>query len=335
MTNKPILRTPGEMLANARQGRSETFAVVSERTKIPHDILEALERDEYHKVSETLYVKSFLRTYAKDMGLDEEQLLNLYREFSGELTADGSGDSDNVWVEDVKVNRVGLPWMQIGIGAAVVVVVLAFIFFMRGRWTSDPTETHALPEVTVDTTSTQVVAQTPSSDADPDTAAVVPVVTENTAADNTEVLADAPEAEPEPTPEIDPDRSHLPTVLSDYTDVAFRDGEIYTLVLQTICNDAVNMSVITDDNEQYRHTQWPADMETIRPLPASGVTAGRPYAVQQGYVTYWGANERFALFLAGTEGVRLFLNDEAQDMSTIRVGQQVVITAPESDVEPE
>lgn len=68
-------RTPGELLRRGREARGLTVADVSERTKIPPRLVEAIERDEYHKLSGDLYVKSFLRAYAGCVGLEASDLL--------------------------------------------------------------------------------------------------------------------------------------------------------------------------------------------------------------------------------------------------------------------
>ncbi len=68
MNDKPLLKTPGEMISEAREAQDLSIALLSERTKIPPKVLSALELDEYHKISGPLYIKSFLRTCATDLG---------------------------------------------------------------------------------------------------------------------------------------------------------------------------------------------------------------------------------------------------------------------------
>ena len=133
MNDTPVLKTPGEMIAEARESRELTIAQLSERTKIPPNVLTALEMDEYHKISGPLYIKSFLRTCAVDLGLDPDDVLGLYNKISGEQGA-GSRGAETVWgEEEVQVSRIGLPWFRItlAVGVAAVVVGLS-LFALRG-----------------------------------------------------------------------------------------------------------------------------------------------------------------------------------------------------------
>ncbi len=85
MTEHPSQDTPGDLIRAAREAQGISMAEMSERTKIPPPVLDAIERDEYHKVSGALYIKSFLRTCAVEVGLDSDEVLDLYGKFSGEI----------------------------------------------------------------------------------------------------------------------------------------------------------------------------------------------------------------------------------------------------------
>ncbi|MCB1183826.1 helix-turn-helix domain-containing protein, partial [bacterium] len=133
MTEHPGLRTPGRAIREAREGRGWSLADLSARTKIPPPVLTALEADEYHKVSGALYIKSFLRTCAAELGLDSEEILALYAGSSGSESSP-KGGPDMVWVEDqVQISRIGLPWRSIGLtGAALVLIGLGVLGLTRG-----------------------------------------------------------------------------------------------------------------------------------------------------------------------------------------------------------
>lgn len=141
MNDKPLLKTPGEMLSEAREARELSLAQLSERTKIPPPVLAALEMDEYHKISGPLYIKSFLRTCAVDLGLDPEEVLGLYKKISGENQA-GPGGADTVWKEqDVQVSRIGLPWIRIALVAGLGAILIGFgLFSLRGCGDDEPVE---------------------------------------------------------------------------------------------------------------------------------------------------------------------------------------------------
>jgi hypothetical protein len=133
MSDHSLPKTPGELISEAREAQNLTIAQLSERTKIPPPVLASLELDEFHKVSGALYIKSFLRTCALDLGLDPQTVLNQYNKFSGERKT-GPVGAEMVWKEDeVQINRVGLPWLRImgGLGLAAVLVGLG-LFMLRG-----------------------------------------------------------------------------------------------------------------------------------------------------------------------------------------------------------
>lgn len=133
MSEQRPLQTAGEMLAEGRLRLSSTVEQVATATKIPISILQAIELDEYHKLSDPLYIKSFLRTYAQHLGLDSEVVLQVYQQFAGEKSEPVAGD-EAVWEEEVKIQRVGLHWRSIALyaaGAAVLVCVGLFLV-LRG-----------------------------------------------------------------------------------------------------------------------------------------------------------------------------------------------------------
>jgi hypothetical protein len=103
-------------------------------TKIPLRLIEAIERDEYHQLSDGLYIKSFLRNYATWLGLDPGEILALYEQIvdrPGSATTVAGGGM--VWREDqVEVLRIGTPWLRYAggglLGLAVLAAVVWFVF---------------------------------------------------------------------------------------------------------------------------------------------------------------------------------------------------------------
>ncbi len=70
--------TIGNQLKKARQKRQVTLKDVYAHTKIQPDMLSALEDDNFQKIPNSVYVKSFLKEYAGYLGLDIGQILNEY-----------------------------------------------------------------------------------------------------------------------------------------------------------------------------------------------------------------------------------------------------------------
>ena len=70
--------TLGEKLQKFRTDHRMSLVEVSRATKIQTKYLEALENGEYGKLPAEVYVRGFLRGYARHLGCDEEAILRLY-----------------------------------------------------------------------------------------------------------------------------------------------------------------------------------------------------------------------------------------------------------------
>jgi len=74
----------GKRLQKARRCKEISLHQVSEETKINKEYLEALEKEEYDVFPAKVYVVSFIRSYARYLGLDAEALVHIYKkEHSG------------------------------------------------------------------------------------------------------------------------------------------------------------------------------------------------------------------------------------------------------------
>ncbi|MEP7162189.1 MAG: helix-turn-helix domain-containing protein [Candidatus Moraniibacteriota bacterium] len=70
--------TLGEKIKKLRSQYRMSLAEISKATKIQVKYLEALENGEYEKLPAEVYVRGFLKGYARHLGLDEEAFLKLY-----------------------------------------------------------------------------------------------------------------------------------------------------------------------------------------------------------------------------------------------------------------
>ena len=69
----------GSELRAARRARKRSIDDISRRTKITPSILRALENDDFQSVPGGLFTRGFLRAYAREVGLDGEDLVRRYR----------------------------------------------------------------------------------------------------------------------------------------------------------------------------------------------------------------------------------------------------------------
>jgi cytoskeletal protein RodZ len=72
--------TAGQKLRNARIAMGVKLEDVARTTRIAKGYLIALEEDAYQKLPSETYARGFLRVYANFLGLQGEEILNLYRQ---------------------------------------------------------------------------------------------------------------------------------------------------------------------------------------------------------------------------------------------------------------
>ncbi|MGK2964042.1 MAG: helix-turn-helix domain-containing protein, partial [Tepidiformaceae bacterium] len=65
----------GDSLRRARDARSLSLSDIARDTHIPEYLLEALERDDFAAVPAPVYVRGFIRNYARRVGLEPDDLL--------------------------------------------------------------------------------------------------------------------------------------------------------------------------------------------------------------------------------------------------------------------
>lgn len=68
----------GQQLRKAREEKGICLTTIQEVTKIRRHYLEALERGEFDVVPGEVYLKGFIRSYARVVGIDPEPLIDEY-----------------------------------------------------------------------------------------------------------------------------------------------------------------------------------------------------------------------------------------------------------------
>lgn len=81
----------GEQLRLAREARGVTLRHISDQTRISVRYLEAIETDDYKRLPGGIFNRSFIKSYAKQIGFDEKEAIEGYLR-----TAREQGESDEV-----------------------------------------------------------------------------------------------------------------------------------------------------------------------------------------------------------------------------------------------
>jgi cytoskeleton protein RodZ len=320
--------TPGQRLREAREARGADLQTAHEGTKIPIRLLEAIERDEYHKLSGPLYARSFLRNYAGWVGLDAEDILRGYESVVGR--PDASGGDEMVWREDqVQVRRVGSTLRRdVLIGVAVVLLLALVAWGILALIKGDRVPAEAAPDEV-----SAVVAE-PQPGPAQQAPAVADVPARGRAAQQPAAQTEAMAArlarldadtlgpgQPVVAPG-DPPVEALPAALPASAAVPFQAGTPSTLVLRVLLPAPTNCSVRCDDQQAARPVVWP---DRPRPLPARDVKPGVAYAVRDGYAIYWGARDTFTLTLGDLRDAGASLNGADLPVDRWQTGQPVVL----------
>lgn len=80
ISKKISTETLGEKLKKAREEKQTDLLKIEEITGIQVKYLMALEMGHYHEIPGEIYLKNFLKTYAKTLNLNSEKILKLYQE---------------------------------------------------------------------------------------------------------------------------------------------------------------------------------------------------------------------------------------------------------------
>ncbi len=112
----------GECLKKVREKNGLSLEQVTSRTRIPASHLHALESEDFANLPAKVFVKGFVRSYAKVLGLDEEETLQRFLEASGNFYEHVQPDSPHVQVKLDVARQPIVNWKFIAIVVAVIVI---------------------------------------------------------------------------------------------------------------------------------------------------------------------------------------------------------------------
>lgn len=73
---------PGSLLREERRNRSMDIRQVAEYTRLREHIIAAIEREKWDELPPPVFVRGFIRSYARALGLDEKRVIDLYNRIS-------------------------------------------------------------------------------------------------------------------------------------------------------------------------------------------------------------------------------------------------------------
>lgn len=109
----------GEELRAAREARNLSLSDVSEQIHIRSVYLQSIEEERWASIAAPVYVRGFIRTYARCLGLDPEAAVERFNASLGDVEATRPAP---VLAMPVRARRGTSPWLLLSILAAVVLV---------------------------------------------------------------------------------------------------------------------------------------------------------------------------------------------------------------------
>ncbi|ABO50452.1 conserved hypothetical protein [Desulforamulus reducens MI-1] len=124
----------GEALRSARKEKGYSFEYLEEATKIRAKYLEALENEEFDILPGPVYAKAFLRTYAKYLEINTEEIMEEY----GQITQDNQPPVEEKKQADpepvISGNKM---WRYVAAGLAIVSLLAFNTFYNNSGQTKD------------------------------------------------------------------------------------------------------------------------------------------------------------------------------------------------------
>ncbi len=121
----------GQYLKNIREEKKIPVAQVAQELKTSMDIIQAIDNNEYERLPAPIYVKGYLRSYAKYMGLDGEAIVELYKKLYPTET------KQELVLEKQKLPGINFNWQKlfqpkvlIPLCAIPLALILLLVFFL-------------------------------------------------------------------------------------------------------------------------------------------------------------------------------------------------------------
>jgi len=124
----------GRYLRTRRLEKGVNLEVISRETKIRMDCLLLIEQEDHNRLPAEVYVKGFLRAYAKIIGVDEDDVIRRYLS-SLQVFKESARSEDDL----IRLNKNYWPRLLLSIGALLCIIAFSVyvVSFFQG-WPSTP-----------------------------------------------------------------------------------------------------------------------------------------------------------------------------------------------------
>jgi len=161
------MESVGQLLRKEREAQEKSLDDVAKDTKMSASTLEALEDDRFSALPAQVYVKGHLRTYARYLGLNEDDVVGMYLRFTQQQAeGDELDEWDAVELElSERKETANRRWVLIGVTSIITIILLVVgIRWIGGRGpepvtpepeqeleaVTDPVSEAAAPDTTIE-----------------------------------------------------------------------------------------------------------------------------------------------------------------------------------------
>lgn len=120
------METPGKFLKKTREEKGKSLEDLSKLLKIRCDYLKAIEDEDYQSLPGEVFIKGYIRIYAKEMGVDSDYALGLYKK---QIAAAQLPEPPSF----TQGKKSLFTYKLIGIILSVTLVILSIIFFITHK----------------------------------------------------------------------------------------------------------------------------------------------------------------------------------------------------------
>ncbi len=153
------MATLGEELRHKREQRGISLAEISEATRIGTRFLKAIETDNFSILPGGIFTRSFIRAYAKHVGMNEDEAIGLYlQQVAGPSPDQQDGASEKPAPADERSRRFEpvtfrqspsrTSWPTIVIGAGIVIFIVIIVIALVKQLNQGAGESGAQPTST-------------------------------------------------------------------------------------------------------------------------------------------------------------------------------------------
>lgn len=106
------MESVGEFFRQVRETKGLTVDEVASKTRIRADFVKALEEGNFAKLPDQVFARGFVRSYARSLGLDEEDAIHRFAQSAGafyENKVNGNGCANAKSKRSAVVKRIGRP----------------------------------------------------------------------------------------------------------------------------------------------------------------------------------------------------------------------------------